>query len=68
MARKIYVIRNLKTREVHTSFMVKPLADKVGCDRRTVKNWIEKPAIAEKKNYEVVVGKHLTGLKGKDDD
>ncbi len=68
MARKVYVLKNKETGEVHTSFMVTPLADLIKKDRRTLLNWINNPQIAEKRNYEVNIGEHLTGKRGKNEE
>ncbi len=68
MNRKVYVLKNKKTGKVFTSFMIKPLADSVKRDRRTLKNWISNPEIAFKNEFEIYIGEHLTGRKGKNEE
>lgn len=68
MGRKVYVLKDQKTGEVFTSFMLTPLADMVEKDRRTLLNWISNPQIAQRKNYEISIASHLTGKKGKNED
>lgn len=66
--KRIYVLKDKKNDKVYTSFMVKPLADLVKKDRRTLKNWIDRPLIAERNGYEIIEAIHIVGLKGKDDE
>lgn len=65
--KKVYILKDKKKKKTYTSFMVKPLADLIGKDRRTLKNWIDKPYIAERNDYEIKTGIHVVGLKGNDD-
>jgi hypothetical protein len=66
--RNIYILKEIAKDRIYTSFMLKPLADKIEKDRRTLKNWIENPYLAQRNGYEIKEGRHLTGLKGNQDE
>lgn len=68
MSKKVYVLKNKETGEVYTSFMLTPLADLVDKDPRTLMNWMNNPQISEKRGYDVSIGKHLKGKKGKNEE
>jgi hypothetical protein len=65
--KEIYILKDKKKKRIYTSFMIKPLADLIDKDRRTLKNWMDKPYIAERNDFEIKVGTHIVGLKGNDD-
>lgn len=66
--KKIYILYDSENDEFTTSYMIKPLADQIGKDWRTLKDWIKKPELARKRGYRIIKAIHIKGKKGKDEE
>jgi len=51
--------------KVYYSKMLTPLARMAGVERRTIKRWLNNPALARKKGYEVYVAYRAKDYKGR---